>query len=187
MKEPRSKSEAGGDAFAVANLDVYILKGVAMLLVAFDIGEERAIIAVSNSREMCRENLCERADLRENPAILAVGKQRQTGFLQEWRLGRQLPGLFVGCGQFARLHLAGLDIRLIEWIDAEDRTRDGRRKLPAEEFLTDVIAIGDRDAHDWLARAFECCDCVILLGIRFARQAHINEKAILPVDVGRAE
>ncbi len=66
MKEPRSKSEAGGDAFAVADQDADILKSVAMLLVAFDIGEERAIIAVSNSREMCRENLHERAGLREN-------------------------------------------------------------------------------------------------------------------------
>ena len=55
MQEPRPEAEAGGDALAVADQDADILKRVAMVLVAFDIGEERAIVAFSNTREMCRE------------------------------------------------------------------------------------------------------------------------------------
>ena len=67
MKEPRPEAEAGGDALAVADQDADILKRVAMVLVAFDIGEERAIVAVSNSREMRREIFHERAGLRRMP------------------------------------------------------------------------------------------------------------------------
>ena len=48
MQEPRSEAEAGGDALAVADQDADILQRVAMALVAFDIGEERAIVAGSN-------------------------------------------------------------------------------------------------------------------------------------------
>ena len=94
------------------------------------------------------------------------------------RFRRQLPGPLVGGGQFARLVLARLDVRLIERIDAEDRARNGRGELPAEEFLADVIAIGDGDAHDRMTGAFERGDRVILLRIRFARQPHIDEQAI---------
>jgi len=57
MKEPRSKTEAGGDALAVADQGADILQSVAMLLVTFDIGEQRAIIAITNSREMRRQAL----------------------------------------------------------------------------------------------------------------------------------
>ena len=117
---------------------------------------------------MRREIFHQRLGLPESLAVLLVGKERKAGLLQERRFRRQLPGPLVCGGEFARLVLAGLDIRLIERIDAEDRARDGRGELPAEEFLADVIAIGDGDAHDRVTCAFERSDRVILLRIRFA-------------------
>ena len=52
MKESRPEAETGGDALAVADQDADILKGIAMALVAFDICEQRAIVARLN--ENCR-------------------------------------------------------------------------------------------------------------------------------------
>ena len=98
--------------------------------------------------------------------------------LQQRRFRRQFPGPLVCGGEFACFVLAGLDVRLIEGIDAEDRTGNGHGELPAEEFLTDVIAIGDSDAHDRVTCFFNGGDRVILLRIRFARQPHIDEQAI---------
>ena len=64
------------------------------------------------------------------------------------------------------LILAGLDIGLIERIDAEDCARHRRGDLPAEEFLADVIAVGDADAHDRVAGASISVDGLVLMRIR---------------------
>ena len=53
-----------------------------MVLVAFDIGEERAIIAFSNTREMCREIFRQRPGLPERLAVLLVGEERKTCLLE---------------------------------------------------------------------------------------------------------
>ncbi len=82
MKEPRPEAEASGDALAVADQDADILECVAMLLVAFDIGEERAIIPFSNSLEMRREIFHERAAFTESLAVLLVGKEREAALLR---------------------------------------------------------------------------------------------------------
>ena len=134
---------------------------------------------------MCREIFDQRPGIAERLAVLRIGKERNISFRQQRRFRRQLSGPLVCGRKFARLVFAGLDVGLIERIDTEDRTRNGRRKFPAEEFLADVIAIGDGDAHDRMTRAFQRGDCIILFGIRFARQAHIDEQAIRPVDIGR--
>src|SRR5260370_41540096 len=63
MKESRSEAEAGGDTFAVADQDADILERISMAFVSFDIGEQCAVVASSNSLEMCRETFHERAGL----------------------------------------------------------------------------------------------------------------------------
>ena len=70
-------------------------------------------------------------------------------------LGRQV----LGC-DFCRFH-----IRLIERVDADDRTCHCRRNLPAEEFLAEIINIRDGNAHDGLARLFEDGHSFVLLCI----------------------
>ncbi len=120
MQEPRSKAEAGGDSLAVADQDADILERISMAFVAFDIGEECAIIACPNSLEMRREIFHERGGLPERLAVLLVGKEGKAGLVQERCFRRQLPGPLVSGGKLACLVLAGLDVRLIERIDAED-------------------------------------------------------------------
>ena len=83
MQEARPEAEAGGDALAVADQDADVLQRVAMVLVAFDIGEQRAIVAVPNAPEMRREIFDERAGLPEGLAVLLVGKEREARLLEE--------------------------------------------------------------------------------------------------------
>src|SRR6478736_8140109 len=49
MQEPWPEAQAGGDALAVADQGADILERLLMAFVAFDIGEERAIIAFLNT------------------------------------------------------------------------------------------------------------------------------------------
>src|ERR1700674_5362489 len=121
MKEPRPEAETSGDAPAVANQNADVLERDLMALIAFDISEQRAIVARLNAPKMRRQNFHEGLGRRECLAVLAVGEERNTGLFEQRRFRRQLPGPLVRGGELARLALAGLDIRLIEWIDAEDR------------------------------------------------------------------
>ncbi len=125
MKESRAEAETGSNPLAIADQNTNILERVAMALVAFDIGEKRAIVAVSNSREMRRKIFHERTGFPECFAVLLVGKERKTRLLQKRRFGRQRPGILVRGGKLARLILARLDIRLVERIDAQDGAGNG--------------------------------------------------------------
>jgi hypothetical protein len=54
MEESRSKAEAGGDTLAIADQDADILQRVAVAGVAFDIGEERAVVVLVYPPEVRR-------------------------------------------------------------------------------------------------------------------------------------
>ena len=71
--------------------------------------------------------------------------------------GGSEPVLFVFIGQLARFDLAGFHVRLVERIDADNRTRDGGGNLPAEEFLAEcrkypVRKCARRDGRPFRAR-----------------------------------
>src|ERR1700686_1644294 len=124
MKESRPKAEAGGDALAIADQNANLLQRVAMTDVAFHVGEERAVVALSDPPEMCRQTFHQRAGLFDRLAVLLVSKQRHPVALEERRFRRQLSRPLICAGEPARLVLAGLDVRLIERIDGEKRTRN---------------------------------------------------------------
>ncbi len=52
---------------------------------------------------------------------------------------RQRAGFLEGAGQLARLDLGGLDVGLVERIDAENGAGHCRRHLEPEKFLADMI------------------------------------------------
>jgi len=67
-----------GQAYKVARTpDPHILKCVAMALVAFDIGKERAIVSFLNASEVCREIFCQCPGLPECLAVLFISKERK--------------------------------------------------------------------------------------------------------------
>jgi hypothetical protein len=58
-------------------------------------------------------------------------------------------------GQFAGLDLGGLDVGLVERIDAEHGAGDRGRHLEAEEFLADMVDRFHHDAHHRMAGLFQ--------------------------------
>ena len=66
-------------------------------------------------------------------------------------LSRKRAGFLVFFGQLSGRDLAGLHVRLIERIDADDRTRDGCGHFPAEKFLTQIVNVTECDSHNRLA------------------------------------
>ena len=75
---------------------------------------------------------------------------------QERRLARIEPaGLLIGLDEERGSSPCGLDVGLVERIDADDRARDRRGDLPAEEFLADRVAAGSVIRTTGLTRSFE--------------------------------
>ena len=84
-------------------------------------------------------------------------------------------------GQRARFFLAGLDIRLVERVDADDRASHRHRDLPAEEFLTDMRDIRHADPRDWMACLFQCRHGLTLRRIALPVELQIGKEPILAV------
>ena len=73
-----------------------------------------------------------------------------------------MPVFSNDSGELVRRDFARLHVRLIERIDADDGAGHRRGHLPTEEFLTDVVDVGNRDAHHRLSRALQRVDCGVL-------------------------
>ncbi len=101
--------------------------------------------------------------------IALVGEELEAIHFEDGLFGRKLTGLFELIGQFASGDFAGFDVGLIEGVDADYRTGHGDGNLPAEEFRTEVVAIGNIDADDGMAGLFEERDGVILRSNRRQR------------------
>jgi hypothetical protein len=69
MKESRSEAEAGGDALVVADQHTDFLEHITVTRVAFDVGQQRAIVAFSDSPEIIRETLHQRGGLYNRLAL----------------------------------------------------------------------------------------------------------------------
>ena len=61
--------------------------------------------------------------------------------------------------------LAGLDVGLIEGVDADDRAGDRCCDLPAEKFLAEAVGVGDGDADYGLSGFFDGGDLGVLRGV----------------------
>ena len=104
--------------------------------------------------------------LLQGGGILGVGEELEPCSLEDRRLGRKHPGLLERSGELARRDFARLHVRLIERIDADDGAGHRRGHLPAEEFLADVVDVGNGNAHHGLSRALQCVDGGVLRRIR---------------------
>src|SRR5579863_6343034 len=149
MEEARSKSEAGCDAFLIANSVSNFLQTRLVVRIHLNVAEQGEIVAVAETVQMGAEVACERliiADsFRKRIRILGIGKKLDaTLFARPFKdrlFGRKGAGLLVLLGQTASSNLAGFDIGLIEGVDAEDGSGHRSCNLPAEKFLTEVVNI----------------------------------------------
>src|SRR3981081_2407648 len=187
MEETRAEADAGGHPFAIADHQADVPQDAAVKLVAFDIGENPAIVFRPESREVRSETFRERRRLAERGAVLRVGKKAQAVLLEQGRFRRKPTALFVSVGELPGLDLARLDVGLVERIDAEDRPRDRGGYFPAEEFLSDVMALANRDAHDRMAGLLQRREPFVLFGVRFGRGAQIGEDPVLAISLRACE
>src|SRR5260370_9308527 len=75
-------------------------------------------------------------------------EQRDPVGRKDGRLRGQRPGFLIFVRQLSRCDLASLHVRLIEWMNAENRANDCCGEFPAEKLFPEIIWVGVyRDAN----------------------------------------
>ena len=98
---------------------------------------------------------------------------------------RQRSGLLERRGQLPGLDLGGLDVGLVERIDAEHGAGHRGRHLEAEEFLADMVDRFHDDANHRMAGLFQRGELGVMRRVVFAFGADIDEEAVVAVERGR--
>src|ERR1700738_4590377 len=93
--------------------------------------------------------------LLESGGAGVILEELDATFRKKRRFRRERTGHFVFGSQLARLVLARFDVGLVKCVDANNRAGHGCRNLPAKELLTKLVDVWNRDAHNWMAGAFE--------------------------------
>src|SRR5690348_14203700 len=136
---------------------------------------------------MSAQDIGKLARAGEGGSVALIGKQLNASVFEKRRLRRQLAGVLVFGGEFARFHFAGFDIGLIEGVDADDGTGDGGGDFPAKKFLADRVGIGNGDADDRMACLFDGGDGGVLRLVWFGGQPKVSENAIVAVELRLCE
>src|ERR1700675_1629795 len=150
MEEPRAEAEAGGDFFLVAHGMANRLELGFVRVVHMDVAEHGEIIAGFDAAEM-------RLDVAAKRGVTAGGLLQRRGVLlvrvelhalvgEDGSFRGKRAVLFVLGGEFPSGDLAGFDVRLVERIDADDRTSDGGSDFPAQHFLAQLVNVRHGDA-----------------------------------------
>src|SRR5438034_9736480 len=84
--------------------------------------------------------------------VFFVGVEPDAARFEKRDFRREASGSFVLGSELARLDFAGLDVRLIERVDSDNRTGHGSGDFPAKKFLPEIVDIWQRNAHDWMSR-----------------------------------
>ena len=124
--------------------------------------------------------------LLQHFGIRGVGEQAKIVLTGQRFALRQRAVALVGLGQGAGGDLAGLHVGLVEGVNTHDRPRHGGGELPAEEFLTEIVAVGHGDAHHWMPGGRQRIERRRLF-IDLAFQGHVHEQPILAISLGGTE
>ena len=163
-----------------------------MIVVHLNIGQQSKIIAFGQTIKMRLEISVQRTFARsfiKSCGVSLISEQLDAIALENRSLRRQRSVFFIFAGQLARREFAGFNVRLIEWIDADDRTGDSGRDFPTKKFLAEIVNVVDCDAHDWLARVFNrlyrYVRLSILRSIPIVIEAQINKHTVIGIGLGR--
>ena len=190
MQEARAESEHGGDLQMVAEMLAHGLQRLNVRLVAIEIGEQAEVIAGARAPEVGTQPGFQgrrAGGLGQRRGVGRIGVEGEAVALQDGGFGGALAALLVGLGESAGLDLAGLDVGLIEGIDADDGAGHGDGDLPAEELLEQHLSIGQGDADHRLAGLLEVAGRLVAGDVILAVQAQIGEQAIGAVHGRMAE
>src|SRR6267154_5244852 len=127
----------------------------------------------------------ERFAALQSVGISWIGVELHAVAFEKRLFSGQLAVGFIFAGQFTSGDFAGFDVRLVEGVDADDRTGHGCRDLPAEKLFADGVRILHGDPDDRLARFLQRFDSGILRAIGRGLEPEIREYAIRTVVFGR--
>ena len=165
----------------VAHLQPHVLQHVDMRVIAFDIGEQRHIVARARAREMRFQPGAEVA-IGARPAqcggIFVVGVNIGPRRGHHRLLRGQGAGLFECSYQLAGLDLGVLDVGLVEGIDTEHGPCDRGRDLKAEKFLTDVVDRFHDDTDHGMPGLLQRGQFFIVRSIVFAFGPDVDEEPV---------
>src|SRR5438874_11063216 len=106
--------------FGIAHRMTNLLQHSLVLLVHFEVTEYSEIIPAFDASQMCAHVVDERSLAAESGGVLWVGEKLHAILVKDRLFGRQGTGLLVFRGQLASFDFAGLNIRLVECVDADD-------------------------------------------------------------------
>src|SRR5258708_39366390 len=113
--------------------------------------------------------------------ILFVSEKLDAGCFEEWNFWRKAPGGFVLAGQLLGFDLAGLDVGLVEGVDADDGARHSRSDLPPEKFLAEIVNIRERNAHNRVPGLFKRGNRSVLSLIGLCREPQVSKHSIVTI------
>ena len=182
MQEPRAEAERGGDLLRVAYRMANGLQLALVRRVALDIGVDREIVTRPQAADVGGQT--GRGAGRSGRGVIHRGEETQRPVFQHRRLVRERTGLFKRLGQRTRGCFAGFDVGLVEGVDVQQGAGDRGCHFPAEEFLSDIQAVGQRNTHHGLARGLQRGECGVVLILAVEADGH--EQAVVAVHLGRA-
>src|SRR6266704_1311030 len=168
MEKARAEAKNRGHFFLIAHRMPDCLQSFFICRIHRDVAEDSKIIACAQTQYVGLQNISKVRAVKSS-YILFVSEKFDATCLEKRHFRWKAPGRFILAGKLARFELAGFDGRLIERIDADNRTGDGRGDFPAEEFLAEIVGIRQRDAHDGMSRFFKRGDSRILRLVGFRR------------------
>ncbi len=191
VQEARTEAEASGDVLAVAHVHADGLQQSLVLGIHFDISKQCKIVARAETLEMRADKSRERVvrgwaglSYFDEVGNVFVICEKFDGSINQGFFRRQRAFGFVLGGQLLGDDLAGFDIGLVESVDAEDGSGDGGGNFPAEEFLAQVVDVGDSDVDDGVAGFFERGDLGVLRRVRRAFETKVGEDAVVTINGG---
>ena len=143
--------------------------------------------AAQMSLQISGERLVSSRGPRQVRRILLVGEELDAAVFHDGFFRGQGTGLFVLRCQIPSRNLAGLDIGLVEGVDADDGACDRGGNLPAEKFRAQIIDVGHRDSQHGVPGLFERRHLRIDLHIRGMFGVDVGEHAIVAVNLRRAQ
>src|SRR5207245_5937479 len=177
MKKARAEAEATVDSLPYAHGMPHGLQRLCVFSVHWNVAKNCEVVGGSDSRKMRLQNLTESLPGGKRGGISLVGKKFGVFRCEERRFRGQASRGFILAGEFFRFDLAGLDVGLVECIDADDRARNGSSDFPAEKFLAEGVHVRERDLNDWMTGLFERRNGRIVCLVRFVRELQISDNA----------
>ena len=191
VEKARAELEARRDAPRVAHADPDGLQRALVRLGHLDVREQREVVAVGQAAEVRGEEPGQAPAVPECPVehggIRRVSEQRNLPLGEEGSLGGQRSGALVIGRQLARRDLAGLDVRLVERVDPEDRAGHRHGDFPAEELLSQVVFVVQIEADHRVAGPRQRLERLVLCRVRRRSQTRVDEEAVAAVRLGGRE